>query len=192
MSANLTMLAYSIAAILFILALRGLSSPLSARQGNLFGMIGMGLAIATTLAQPSVMSYGYILAGIAIGGVIGAVIALRIHMTSLPQLVAAFHSLVGLAAVCVAVAAFNSPESFHLVADYGIKFQSRIEMTLGVAIGAITFTGSVIAFAKLQGLVTGKPLVFAGQHMLNLALGLAMIGSGAWFVVTPDMLPFAL
>ena len=192
MSANLTMLAYSIAAILFILALRGLSSPLTARQGNLFGMIGMGLAIATTLAQPSVMSYGYILAGIAIGGVIGAVIALRIHMTALPQLVAAFHSLVGLAAVCVAVAAFNSPESFHLVADYGIKFQSRIEMCLGVAIGAITFTGSVIAFAKLQGLVTGKPLVFAGQHALNLALGLAMIGCGAWFVVTPDMLPFAM
>lgn len=192
MSANLTMLSYSIAAILFILALRGLSSPLSARQGNLFGMIGMALAIATTLAQPNVTSYGIILLGIAVGGVIGAVIALKIRMTALPQLVAAFHSLVGLAAVAVAVAAFNAPDSFHLLADYGIKIQSRIEMSLGVAIGAITFTGSVVAFAKLQGLVTGKPLVFRGQHMLNLALGVAMIGCGVWFVVTPDVMPFAL
>ncbi|MCX8502251.1 MAG: NAD(P)(+) transhydrogenase (Re/Si-specific) subunit beta, partial [Alphaproteobacteria bacterium] len=142
MSANLTTLAYSLATILFILSLRGLSSPVTARRGNLFGMIGMVLAIATTLAQPSVLSFGMILAGILVGGAIGTVVALRIKMTALPQLVAAFHSLVGLAAVCVAVAAFNNPAAYHILNEAAaIKPQSRIEMGLGVAIGAITFTG---------------------------------------------------
>lgn len=193
MSANLTTLAYSLATILFILALRGLSSPMTARRGNLFGMIGMVVAIATTLAQPNVLSFGLILAGIALGGAIGTVVALKIKMTALPQLVAAFHSLVGLAAVCVAVAAFNNPGAYHILNELGaIKTQSRIEMGLGVAIGAITFTGSVVAFGKLQGLITGKPLVFAGQHVINLLIGIAIIGGMVWFTITPDPMVFAV
>ena len=193
MSANLTTLAYSLATVLFILSLRGLSSPVTARRGNLFGMIGMVLAIATTLAQPSVLSFGMILAGILVGGTIGTVVALRIKMTALPQLVAAFHSLVGLAAVCVAVAAFNNPAAYHILNEAAaIKHQSRIEMGLGVAIGAITFTGSIVAFGKLQGLITGKPLVFAGQHWLNLLIGVAIAAALVGFTLSPEPMVFAI
>ena len=168
---TLSTLAYLTASVCFILALRGLSSPESAREGNRFGIAGMVIAIATTLVQPIVASYWVIVAGIAIGGAIGAVIARQIKMTALPQLVAAFHSLVGLAAVCVAAAAFYSPESYGIGVPGHIKAGSLIEMSLGTAIGAITFTGSIVAFAKLQGLLTGKPLVFPLQHPLNAGLG---------------------
>jgi NAD(P) transhydrogenase subunit beta len=190
MSANLSALAYLAASILFILSLRGLSSPETARQGNLFGMIGMGIAIATTLLMPGVLGYPVIIAGLLIGGAIGTIIARKIEMTALPQLVAAFHSLVGLAAVFVALGAFSEPAAFGLLHNGSLKVASRIEMSLGVAIGAITFTGSIIAFGKLQALISGKPLVFAGQHMLNLALGAGIILGIIWFSVSPGWTPF--
>ena len=175
--AQLTPLAYLIAAVLFILALRGLSSPDTSRRGNLYGMLGMLIAIATTVLSPEVTSYGWIIIALAIGSGIGISIALRIPMTAMPQLVAAFHSLVGMAAVLVAAAAFYNPAAFGLLnAEQQIFIASRIEMSLGVVIGAITFSGSVIAFAKLQGLVSGAPVVFPGQHPLNAALGLLIIG----------------
>src|SRR3954468_2512765 len=160
MSANLAALCYLVASVCFFMALRGLSSPETARHGNLYGIVGMAIAIATTLALPIVQSYWLIVLGIAIGGAIGAFIALKIQMTALPQLVAAFHSLVGLAAVGVAAAAFYAPSSFGLGVAGAIKTASLIEMALGTAIGAITFTGSIIAFAKLQALITGSPLIF--------------------------------
>jgi NAD(P) transhydrogenase subunit beta len=172
---SLTQYAYLTAAVLFILALRGLSSPQSARQGNLFGMIGMGIAILATLMQPKISNFGLIITAIIIGGTVGTVIARRIAMTALPQLVAAFHSLVGLAAVCVAGAALYAPEAFGLGTPGSIPGGNLIEMGLGAAIGAITFTGSLVAFAKLQGLIGGKPLVFKGQHWLNAGLGIAAI-----------------
>jgi len=175
MSESLAGFLYLVASILFILALRGLSHPTSSRQGNMFGMIGMAIAVVTTLALPGVMSYTWIIVGILIGGTIGTVIARQIQMTALPQLVAAFHSLVGLAAVFVAAAAFYSPEAYGIGVPGDIKVASLIEMSIGTAIGAITFTGSVVAFGKLQGLVTGKPLVFSGQHMLNAGLGILML-----------------
>jgi len=175
MSANLTQFAYLVAAVCMIMALRGLSSPETSRGGNTWGMVGMAIAIATTVFTPNA-SFLLIPLGIAIGGGIGWVVAKKIEMTALPQLVAAFHSLVGLAAVFVAGAALAAPNAYGIVAaDGGIKVASLIEMSLGVAIGAITFTGSLVAFAKLQGLVSGKPLVFPGQHMLNAGLGLAML-----------------
>src|ERR1700760_3084046 len=166
------------------MALRGLSSPDTSRGGNLYGIVGMVIAIGTTLASPHVVSYGLILAGIVIGGAIGTFIALRIQMTALPQLVAAFHSLVGLAAVCVAAAAFTYPELYGIGVRGSIHGSSLVEMSLGMAIGAITFTGSVVAFAKLQGLVTGRPLVFPGQHLVNAALGALLILLIALFVST--------
>jgi len=172
---SLTMLAYVVAGICFIMALKGLSSPVSARQGNLFGIVGMTIAIITTLASPVVVNYVWIVLGIAIGGGIGAVIARKIEMTALPQLVAAFHSLVGLAAVFVATAALLAPEAYNIGTAGHIHTGSLIEMSLGTAVGAITFTGSLVAFAKLQGLVSGKPLQFPGQHMLNLGLGIALV-----------------
>ncbi|BBK35556.1 NAD(P) transhydrogenase subunit beta [Allostella sp. ATCC 35155] len=184
MSANLSAIFYLVASVCFIMALRGLSSPETSRAGNLYGIIGMTVAVATTLASPEVVSYWMILVGILIGGAIGTLIALRIEMTALPQLVAAFHSLVGLAAVFVAGAAFYAPESYGIGVRGAIKTASLIEMSLGLAIGAITFTGSVVAFAKLQGLVTGKPLVFAGQHLLNAGLGVAIVLLCAWLVAT--------
>ncbi|PJB72485.1 MAG: NAD synthetase [Alphaproteobacteria bacterium CG_4_9_14_3_um_filter_47_13] len=164
-------LAYLIAAVCFIMALRGLSHPETARQGLTFGMAGMGLAIIVTLLLPMVSSYGLIILGIAIGGGIGTVTAQKIKMTALPQLVAAFHSLVGLAAVCVALAAFYNPEAYGIGTQGAIKLASLIEMSLGAAIGAVTFTGSIIAWGKLQGTISGKPVMFAGQHKLNLVLG---------------------
>lgn len=171
--------AYLVAAVCFILALRGLSSPETAQDGNRFGMIGMGIAIVTTLiAQESLTGVSLnpgrsllIILGIGIGGSIGYVIAQRIKMTELPQLVAAFHSLVGLAAVFVAAAAFYSPESYRIGEPGAIHIGSLIEMSLGVAIGAVTFTGSVVAFLKLDGRISGKPLIFEGQHKLNAGLG---------------------
>ena len=168
--------AYLISACLFILALRGLSHPETARKGNLFGIIGMAIAIGTTLLGPSVLSYELILLGLVIGGAIGTIIARKIVMTALPQLVAAFHSLVGLAAVFVAAAAFYSPESYGIGTTGAISVPSLIEMGLGTAIGAITFTGSIIAFGKLQAILPSKPLVFPMQHMLNAALGIGLVG----------------
>ena len=162
MSATMSSLLYLVSGVLFILALRGLSSPETARRGNRFGMAGMLIAVATTLALPQVESYGLIVLAIAIGGGIGAILALRIQMTALPQLVAAFHSLVGLAACFVATAAYFNPEAYGIGARGAIGMGSLIEMGLGLAIGAITFTGSIIAFGKLQGLVSGKPVTFTG------------------------------
>jgi len=184
LSDELTGLAYLIAAICFILALRGLSSPTTARQGNAIGITGMVIAIGTTLASPEVLDYGWIAGGILIGGAIGTVIALKIQMTALPQLVAAFHSLVGLAAVFVATAALYAPGAYGLGSVGSIATASLVEMSLGTAIGAITFTGSIIAFAKLQGLVSGAPLVFTGQHPLNALLGNGAVALVIWFSTT--------
>jgi len=172
MSPALISIAYLVSGVLFILALRGLSSPETAQQGNRFGMIGMAIAIGTTLLLPSVTSYGMIAIAVAAGGAIGALVAQKIKMTALPQLVAAFHSLVGLAAVLVAAAAFLEPAAFNMVEAGRIHISSLIEVGLGTAIGAITFTGSLIAFGKLQGIIGGKPLSFKLQHQLNLALGI--------------------
>jgi proton-translocating NAD(P)+ transhydrogenase subunit beta len=185
--ADVTAFAYLVAGVCFILALRGLSSPESSRRGNLLGMIGMAIAIVTTVAHPEIVSYGWILVALAIGGTVGVIIALKIQMTAMPQLVAAFHSLVGLAAVLVASAAFNHPQSFGIADPTGSIFtESRIEMGLGVVIGAITFSGSVVAFAKLQGLVSGAPVVFPGQHMLNALIGLVIIGLIGYFCTNQD------
>ena len=184
MSANVTGFAYLIAAVCFIMALRGLGSPETARKGNVFGIIGMVIAVVTALADPTVVSFSMIVLGVLIGGSIGTVVALRIQMTALPQLVAAFHSLVGLAAVLVAAAALYNPEAYGIGAVGAIKTGSLIEMSLGMAIGAITFSGSVIAFAKLQGVMSGNPIVFPGQHRLNAALGIVMVLLAIWFSAT--------
>ena len=183
---------YLIAAICFIMALRGLSSPTTSRGGNLYGIVGMVIAIGVTVASPIVVSPWLIAAGLVIGGAIGAFVALRIQMTALPQLVAAFHSLVGLAAVFVAAAAFVSPEAFAIGTPGKIKMHSLIEMGLGTVIGAITFTGSVVAFAKLQGLVSGAPLVFRGQHALNALLGIALVVLLVWFAMRGHTSTFVL
>ncbi len=184
MSPNLIALLYLASGVLFILALRGLSSPETSRTGNYLGMSGMAIAIATTLAiaAPSqITTWLIILLGFAIGGTIGTVIARSIPMTAMPQLVAAFHSLVGLAAVLVAAAALNAPQAFSIGEPGAIAMASLIEMSLGVAIGAITFTGSVVAFTKLQGLVSGRPVVFPLQHALNALLGVALVVLIVWF-----------
>ena len=174
-SINFSALLYLVASVLFILSLKGLSNPTSARTGNYFGILGMGIAIITTILQPDTSNYFLIITAIIIGGVIGTSIALKIEMTAMPQLVAAFHSLVGFAAVLVAYTALLSPESYGIGNIGSIKTASRIEMSLGVAIGAITFTGSIIAFGKLQGIISGSPLVFKGQHILNLIIGIIMV-----------------
>jgi len=171
----MTGFAYLIASVLFILALRGLSSPVSARQGNMFGIAGMVIAILTTLASPGVVSFSTILLGMLVGGSIGTVVALRIQMTALPQLVAAFHSLVGLAAVFVAAAAFYNPQAYNIGTPGDIYTASLIELSLGLVIGAITFSGSVIAFAKLQGLMSGNPITFRMQHPLNALIATAIV-----------------
>ena len=192
MGASISAYLYLIAAIMFIMALRGLSSPESARRGNLYGIGGMAIAIITTLSMPSVVSYGLILAGIVIGGGIGALIAWRIQMTALPQLVAAFHSLVGLAACAVAAAAFYNPAPYGIGSFGNIAMGSLIEMSLGLAIGALTFTGSIIAFGKLQGLISGKPVSFRGQHLINATLGVVLVGLVAWLAVSNSPLAFWL
>lgn len=194
MTVNLASFLYLVSGILFILALRGLSHPTTSRQGNLYGMIGMGIAIATTLAlaTPSAGRFGLIVLGLAIGGGVGAVTARRIAMTSMPQLVAAFHSLVGLAAVMVAAAAIYAPESFDIGTAGDIHAQALVEMSLGVAIGAITFTGSVIAFLKLDGRMSGKPIMIGGRHFINIALGIALVVLIVLLVTTESKLVFWL
>ena len=187
MSANLTALAYLIASVLFIMALRGLSSPESSRSGNVYGMIGMAIAVITTVINPEVVSYTWILTAMVIGGGIGAIIARRIAMTDMPQLVAAFHSLVGLAAVLVAAAAFYNPAAYSIAdADGMLKLASRIEMGVGVVVGAITFSGSIIAFGKLQGIVTGNPIAFPGQHVVNALLGAVIVVLVVLFAIGPE------
>lgn len=184
MSANLTALAYMVASVLFIMSLRGLASPETARRGNLLGMIGMAIAVITTIVNPEVISYEWIIIALLIGGGIGAVIARRIAMTDMPQLVAAFHSLVGLAAVLVAGAALHNPAAYGITDAAGqLLVASRIEMSLGVVIGAITFSGSLIAFGKLQGLLSGNPVVFPGQHALNALIGAVIVALIVWFVI---------
>ncbi|MDC2974405.1 NAD(P)(+) transhydrogenase (Re/Si-specific) subunit beta, partial [Candidatus Pelagibacter sp.] len=177
MTPNLSALFYLISGILFILALRGLSSPETSRQGNYFGIAGMAIAIIVTFLSIGNFGSGfiYVLIFLAIGGSIGAFIAFRIPMTAMPELVAGFHSLVGLAAVFVAISAFLKPEAFSLGVVGAIKLASLIEMSLGAAIGAITFSGSIIAFLKLRGIMSGSPITFKGQHLLNLFLGLAIV-----------------
>lgn len=175
LSPNLAASLYIISAVLFILALRGLSSPETSRRGNMFGMVGIAIAIITTFLVSGMGGTGLLLSagGLAIGGIIGALIAKKIPMTDMPQLVAAFHSLVGLAAVLVAIAAFFSPVSFGIMTADGIKPFSLLELSLGAAIGAITFSGSVIAFAKLNGNMSGAPIMLPFRHIINLALGLS-------------------
>ena len=178
MDANITALLYLVAGVLFILALRGLSSPETSRQGNMYGMAGMAIAIATTLvSHPPADLVGWVLviAGIGIGGSIGAAIARKVPMTAMPELVAAFHSLVGMAAVLVAAGAFYAPEAFDIGSFGNIKKASLVEMSLGAAIGAITFTGSVIAFLKLSGRMSGAPITLPFRHVINIALGLALV-----------------
>ena len=175
MDTTLASLCYLVASVLFILTLRGLSHPETAQRGLLYGMIGMAIAVITTLALPIVQSYFWLVIAIAIGGGIGTTIAKKIDMTALPELVAAFHSLVGMAAVLVAAAAFYNPEAYGIGTPGDIKMASLIEMSLGAAIGAVTFTGSVIAWGKLQGSISGKPITFAGQHALNAALGILLV-----------------
>jgi NAD(P) transhydrogenase subunit beta len=177
MSANMVALAYLVASVFFILALKGLSSPESARRGNLFGMLGMAIAVTTTMTLTQ--NWTLIVGCIAIGAVIGTLIAKRVQMTAMPELVAFMHSLVGLAAVFIAIAAINNPVSFGLPAV--LPAGSKLELFLGTFIGAMTWSGSVIAFLKLSGRMSGTPIVFTGQHMLNLALAIAMIGCGLWF-----------
>tara|TARA_X000000950_G_scaffold241283_1_gene294829 strand:- start:70 stop:1458 length:1389 start_codon:yes stop_codon:yes gene_type:complete len=176
MNVNYTALLYLLSAIFFVLSLNGLSNPESARKGNIFGIIGMTIAIITTLYSPGVMSYETIILGILIGGAIGTIIALKIEMTALPQLVAAFHSLVGLAAVFVASSAFYAPATYGIGIIGDINNFSLVEMSVGVMIGAITFTGSIIAFSKLQGIMSGAPLIFPGQHLVNLTIFLSLVG----------------
>ena len=183
MSSNMVAILYLISALLFIFALRGLSHPESSRMGNIFGVIGMIIAVFTTLMFKSVLSYYEIGAAILIGGAIGSFIALRIEMTALPQLVAAFHSLVGLAAVFVAAAAFYDPVAFSIGKVGSIKTASLVEMSIGTFIGAITFSGSVLAFGKLQGTISGKPIVFKFQHLINAVIFLLIIFLIMLFVI---------
>ena len=182
MNANLAAILYIVSGVLFILALRGLSSPTTSQAGNRNGMIGMAIAVGTTLATLwsqgvlDVLTLGLIAGGVAIGGVVGAIIARRVAMTSMPQLVAAFHSLVGMAACLVAVAAIHTPQAYGIAgADGAIHLSSLIELSLGLAIGAITFTGSVIAFAKLNGNMSGAPILLPARHLLNIAVALGIV-----------------
>jgi NAD(P) transhydrogenase subunit beta len=182
MNANIAALLYLASGVLFILALRGLSSPETSRQGNRMGMVGMAIAVGTVLAtlwgQGALdpVTLGLIALGVAIGGGVGAVVARRVPMTSMPQLVAAFHSLVGLAACLVAVAAIYTPAAYGIAeAGGGLKLESLIELSVGVAIGAITFTGSLIAFAKLNGNMSGAPIILPARHLINIAIGLAIL-----------------
>ena len=195
MSADLAALCYLVAGALFIMALRGLSNPETSRRGNLFGMIGMAIAVATTLAShppADLTAWGLVMLGMAIGGGTGAVIARRVPMTSMPELVAAFHSLVGMAAVLVAAGALYAPAAFGIGREGAIHGQSLIEMSLGVAIGAITFTGSVIAFLKLSGRMSGKPITLPGRHVINIALAVALVALIVWFFERQQHIAFWL
>jgi H+-translocating NAD(P) transhydrogenase subunit beta len=193
MNADVVGLLYLVAGVLFIMALRGLSSPETSRSGNLFGMAGMTIAIVTTLAShpPASLVSGFLVAiGLLAGGGIGAVIARRVPMTSMPELVAAFHSLVGLAAVLVAASAFYAPAAFDIGTSGAIHQPSLVEMSLGVAIGAVTFTGSIIAFLKLSGRMGGAPIMLPARHVINSALALALIAFIYFFVIRQTALDF--
>jgi H+-translocating NAD(P) transhydrogenase subunit beta len=195
MSVNLAALLYLVSGSLFIMALRGLSSPASSRKGNIYGMVGMAIAIVTTLAisaPTNPLAWALIIGGIAIGGGIGAYLARTIAMTAMPQLVAAFHSLVGLAAVCVAAAAFYAPDAFGIAINGIIHPESRIEMALGAAIGALTFTGSIIAFLKLDGRMSGAPIMLPSRHNINIGLGIALVALLYMFFSAPAALTFWL
>ncbi|MBP0617072.1 NAD(P)(+) transhydrogenase (Re/Si-specific) subunit beta [Jiella mangrovi] len=194
MSESTAAFLYLVSGVLFILALRGLSHPTTSRQGNFMGMAGMAIAILTTLflAGPSFGGLLLIILGIAIGGTAGAVIARRIAMTAMPQLVAAFHSLVGLAAVMVAAAALYAPESMGIDAVGAIHGQALVEMSIGVAIGAITFTGSIIAFLKLDGRMSGKPIMLPSRHAINIALGILLVVLVIWFAASESHVLFWL
>jgi NAD(P) transhydrogenase subunit beta len=195
MAANLSALLYLVSGILFILALRGLSHPTTSRQGNMFGMVGMGIAIGTTVllnAPGSFSGWLLLLLGLGIGGGVGATMAKRVQMTQMPQLVALFHSLVGLAAVLVAAAALYAPTAFGIGKVGGIKAASLFEMALGVAIGAITFTGSIIAFLKLDGRMSGKPIMLPRRHAINIGLGIALLLMILIFLKTESHLLFWL
>src|SRR6195256_5048492 len=195
MNAILAAVFYLVAGVLFIMALRGLSSPASSRQGNFFGMIGMAIAVATTLAShPPADGLAWILviSGIAIGGGIGAVIARRVPMTWMPELVAAFHSLVGMAAVLVAAGAFYAPEAFDNGTPGHIHGASLVEMSLGVAIGALTFTGSGIAFPKMSGRMSGAPIILPARHLINIALAIALVVFIVGLVLSGSALDFWL
>ncbi len=206
MSMNLITVLYLVASICFIQALKGLSHPTTSRRGNLFGMLGMGLAIITTVgliyklgAQIATQGIGYVIVGLLIGGTAGSIMAKRVEMTKMPELVAFMHSMIGLAAVFIAIAAVVEPQSLGIVAALGdaIPAGNRLELFLGAAIGAITFSGSVIAFGKLSGkykfrLFQGAPVQFKGQHMINLAVGLAIVGLGLMYTFTGDLTAFAI
>ena len=194
MSANQLTLWYLVASVLFILALKGLSSPTTARRGNLFGMIGMGIAVLVTLAVVARGNVTGILVAMLVGGAIGAFVSRKVEMTQMPELVAAMHSLVGMAAVLIAIAAVNNPASFGIVASRGepMPAGNRLELFIGTFVGALTFSGSVIAFGKLAGLgktfrlFSSAPMVFPGQHWLNLAIGLVMVAFGVAFFLSPE------
>ncbi len=195
MNANLSAFLYLVAGVLFILSLRGLSSPASSRRGNFLGMAGMAIAVGTTLAShPPADGIAWLLVilGIAIGGSVGAVIARRVPMTSMPELVAAFHSLVGMAAVLVAAGAFYAPEAFDIGTPGNIHPQSLVEMSLGVAIGALTFTGSVIAFLKLSARMSGAPILLPARHIINIVLALALVFFIVGLVLSGSVLDFWL
>lgn len=206
MSMNLVTLLYLIASVCFIQALKGLSHPTSSRRGNLFGMVGMAIAVATTVglvfklgAEIATTGVGYIVVGLLVGGTAGSIMAKRVEMTKMPELVAFMHSMIGLAAVFIAIAAVVEPQSLGIVAHLGdtIPTGNRLELFLGAAIGAITFSGSVIAFGKLSGkykfrLFQGTPVQFSGQHLLNLVLGLATLGLGLVFMFTGNLTAFAV
>ncbi|WP_332823283.1 NAD(P)(+) transhydrogenase (Re/Si-specific) subunit beta [Stutzerimonas kunmingensis] len=206
MSMNLITLLYLVASVCFIQALKGLSHPTTSRRGNLFGMIGMGLAVLTTVglifklgSELATAGIGYVIVGLLIGGSVGTVMAKRVEMTKMPELVAFMHSMIGLAAVFIAIAAVVEPQSLGIVEQmgYAIPVGNRLELFLGAAIGAITFSGSVIAFGKLSGkykfrLFQGAPVVFKGQHMVNLAVGLAILGLGLVYTFTGNLTAFAI
>ena len=206
MSMNLITLLYLVASVCFIQALKGLSHPTTSRRGNLFGMIGMGLAVLTTVglifklgSELATAGIGYVIVGLLIGGSVGTVMAKRVEMTKMPELVAFMHSMIGLAAVFIAIAAVVEPQSLGIVEQigYAIPVGNRLELFLGAAIGAITFSGSVIAFGKLSGkykfrLFQGAPVVFKGQHMVNLAVGLAIVGLGLVYTFTGNLGAFAI
>lgn len=189
-TASITTLAYLVASVCFIMALRGLSNPETARSGNIYGISGMVIAVITTLASPIVKDYTWVVFGISIGGAVGTITARKIQMTALPQLIAAFHSLVGLAAVLVAFSALFAPEAYGIGVVNHIKASSLLEMSLGAMIGAITFSGSVIAFAKLQGLMSGNPITFFLQHQLNASIGIILVILVTAFVLTESRLLF--
>jgi len=209
LSFNAVTLLYLVASICFIQALKGLSHPTTSRLGNTFGMVGMAIAIATTVAlvvklaelagQSAVTGLGWVLAGLVVGGGLGTIMAKRVEMTKMPELVAFMHSMIGLAAVAIAIAAVAEPDAFGITAkgSMDIPLGNKIELFIGTFVGAITFSGSVIAFGKLSGkykfrLFQGAPVRFTGQHQLNAILGIVMVGCGIWFAITQDWTPFII